>query len=645
MSLMKFSPETVRLRRIAKAHAAGEFNLHEYRQARRDVIANFSPANTDDDDTQPRFETAQLEVSQAGEIRARRVTNRLLWVGMFALLLVVVFATRAFAAVEIPPVAERDPNPVTSPRLAVERVELRNFEPLPGVTADSIQAVIEGKLLEVRSRNAPGEHGFTSLELEELGRFLNALGAHETTELSARDAADLSALISEQKKRRGLSMIEIEEVAGAVQALYREAGYFLAVAFVPVQAVVGAVVDVEVLPGVLGEISVQGGKNSRLARRFADLQGKPLTKSVISTRLYAINQASGVRAQASFEPGENVGETRLNIELDERRSWAARLGLDNYGDEATGENRLLVATTWLNPTGRGDSVDLGLLMSVDPANQVYGSAEYRTPLKGQFRFRGRVANNDFTAEESIEIDGEGLLLDLAIERSMHRDRVRSMAVELAMSWHDLDWEDNLGNPSIRQQASFVTGTLNMHRIWDRSKVAARAKLYADAGRIAGDKFAGQESTFWNAGVDLFAWRPIDIAALPGTQKLSLRLLGQVSDSQLPSTRRLGFGGVAGARGFRRSVYLADEGALFSIDLRTPLPLGEFAVFADTAYGRTRNEQRPTWGHLSSVGVAWDYAINRHLMSRLSWALPVTAKGTGGLNDDGPQLFWSLQYAP
>ena len=104
MSLMKFSPETVRLRRIAKAHAAGEFSLHEYRQARRDVIANFSPANTDDDDTQPRFETPQLEVSQAGEIGARRVTNRLLWVGMFALLLVAVFATRAFAAVEIPPV-------------------------------------------------------------------------------------------------------------------------------------------------------------------------------------------------------------------------------------------------------------------------------------------------------------------------------------------------------------------------------------------------------------------------------------------------------------------------------------------------------------------------------------------------------------
>ena len=40
MSLMKLAPETVRLRRVAKAHAMGEFSMAEYRQARREVIDN-----------------------------------------------------------------------------------------------------------------------------------------------------------------------------------------------------------------------------------------------------------------------------------------------------------------------------------------------------------------------------------------------------------------------------------------------------------------------------------------------------------------------------------------------------------------------------------------------------------------------------
>jgi hypothetical protein len=247
MSLMKLSPETVRLRRIAKAHAAGEFSLHEYRQARRDVITNFCPVNLHDDDTQPRWETPQPGVTPAAKIRKRRITGRLLVLCMFVLLLVALFATRAFAAVEIPPVAERDPNPLTSNRIAIEHVEVRNFEVLPGITADAVDAVIAEKLIEVLRRHALGEHGFTNLELAELGRFLNALGAHDTTtELSGRDAADLTALISEQKKRRGLSILELEEVAPALQAHYRETGYFLAVALVPAQVVVDAAVVFEV---------------------------------------------------------------------------------------------------------------------------------------------------------------------------------------------------------------------------------------------------------------------------------------------------------------------------------------------------------------------------------------------------------------
>ena len=42
MSLLTLSPESTRLRRVAKAHAAGEISLHEYREARRQVIRKFA---------------------------------------------------------------------------------------------------------------------------------------------------------------------------------------------------------------------------------------------------------------------------------------------------------------------------------------------------------------------------------------------------------------------------------------------------------------------------------------------------------------------------------------------------------------------------------------------------------------------------
>ena len=361
MSLMKLSPESVRLRRIAKAYAAGEFSMLEYRQARRDVIANYVTQSLDDDDTQPRWDTPTIKLAdhlqssqdmqsaQVNQITQRKVNSPILWLAMFALLCIAVFASRTFAATDIPPVAERNPNPVTSERLAVEEIGMRDYGVLPGITAESVQSVIDAKLEEIRERNAAAEHGFTNPELAELGRLLKALGVHEkNSELSQRDTADLTALIREQKNRRGLSIFELEEVAAAAQAHFRENGYFLAVAFVPAQSVTDGTVALAVLPGVLGEVSVQGGRKSIVARRFQDLIGKPLTQRVISTRLYSINQASGVSAQASFEPGARVGETRLNIELNEKRSWAGRVALDNYGDEHTGETRLFLEASWLN---------------------------------------------------------------------------------------------------------------------------------------------------------------------------------------------------------------------------------------------------------------------------------------------------------
>ena len=74
MTLMKLSPETVRLRRVSKAHALGEFSMAEYRQARREVIDNFEPHRPDEDDTQPRVEAPQENGSRAAashrELRA-----------------------------------------------------------------------------------------------------------------------------------------------------------------------------------------------------------------------------------------------------------------------------------------------------------------------------------------------------------------------------------------------------------------------------------------------------------------------------------------------------------------------------------------------------------------------------------------------
>ena len=80
------------------------------------------------------------------------------------------------------------------------------------------------------------------------------------------------------------------------------------------------------------------------------------------------------------------------------------------------------------------------------------------------------------------------------------------------------------------------------------------------------------------------------------------------------------------------------------DLKTPLALGELSLFADVAYGKIRNELYPGWAHLANLGLAWDVRVGQHFLSSLSWAMPITHKASGGLEDDGAMFFWSLRYA-
>lgn len=645
MRFMKFAPEIVRLRRIARAHAAGEFSQLEYRNARREVIENFHPDHFTRDDTLRRRDignTVQLHARRREDSSKTLLTAEPGWRRRLSFVVLVVavmvIANFAFAAT-IVAVSERDPNPATSPRYQVNQVRLADFQPYPGIERKLIEAAIEETLRRVRQHNATAQHGFTQAELMEVGRFLNAAGVHSSgVELTSTDTQDLVSLIRIQKERRGVSLVQLEEIAANVQTLYRDRGYFLAVAFVPSQEVNDGVVFIRVLPGVLGSVVVSGGDSTFLTERFADVLGQPVTHQLVDERLFELNQLPGFKTQAAFEPGSEVGETRLNLNVIEQKSWSSRVWIDNHGDEATGNERITITGSWLNPRGAGDVVNVGLLASVNPRNQTYAFVEYATPLNGRDRIRAKIANNDFVSNRAVELKGDALFADIAMTRVLYRSRSQSLAVGLGINHHRLSWDDGP-----QQQVTFLDGLLSAHRVWDVQRIAVDARLAFAAGRVGNDIFAGQEEKFWRFSFDALAWTPIGLPILSGEQKLVIKLVGQMTDSQLPASLRLSAGGAEYARGFSRDTLLIDQGVIVGLDLRIGLKLGELSLFVDSAYGEGRNELQPFWGHVTSVGVGWDADINENLVSRMSWALPISAQGSGGLTDEGPRFYWSLQY--
>jgi hypothetical protein len=103
MSLLKLTPESERLRRIAKAHAAGEISRGEFRSIRSGVIDAFGQASQQDlgEATQPRWfasESTTQRFQPAAEPAVAAEPDRSVYtiVG-FAVLLIVVAAVLAGA--------------------------------------------------------------------------------------------------------------------------------------------------------------------------------------------------------------------------------------------------------------------------------------------------------------------------------------------------------------------------------------------------------------------------------------------------------------------------------------------------------------------------------------------------------------------
>ena len=650
MKLMKLAPESQRLRRMVKAFAAGELDRLEYREARRQIIDDFVPFVADDA-TQRRKEVTKRNFHPGSNLDHDHKNS---WWPKLALATVAILAIFALTANAfgtpgyIPPVAERDPDPNTSPRLEVKSIRVRLADATSGVDADEVQRVIDSTLEKIRTRHTVADHGFNADELDEIGRFLAAVGVHDAdAQLTRADVNDLKELIAGQKSRRGVSVKEIEEVTLRVQEHYRDKGYFLAVAFVPSQAVEDGSVWLEVLPGRLGSIAVDGDATQLAEAAFADLLGKPLTRRMVETKLYELNSLPGFSSQAAFVPGSNVGETQLNLQVLEAKTWSARAQVDNYGNEEAGQERVSLQFGWLNPIGRGDALDVRVMNTVDPSDQTYVSAGYRTPLISR-RYRGqiRVSNNDFSWQADPETDSDSLLIDASVSRTLSHTRARGSNLWLGAGFHDISrdgFED--------QKVHYLSLGMAAHRVWDSvnpiafaANMAVAGRTTLDLGRVSSGEVLGQESAFWRLGASGRVWWPVDLPIIGAGQKVSISAAGQFSGSHLPSTLRLGIGGVNDVRGFDPGTYMADQGVHVSLGLHFPLSVGELVWFVDMAYAVQKNDVAPTWAQLTSTGIGWDFEIIPNIASRLSWSVPLTTKGTGGLKDEGARFYWSLRLS-
>lgn len=457
---------------------------------------------------------------------------------------------------------------------------------------------------------------------------------------------------------RDVTLADLEAMATQVTALYREHGYLLAQAIVPVQTVREGVVDISVIEGRIGKVEINLDPQAPMseARVRGFLQPLQPTKVVHGAEyeraMLLLSDQPGVRVGSSLQEGAEVGTTDLTVDVNAAPRWSFVAEADNHGTKESGRFRIGGTARLASPLGIGDNLDLRAMLSNGNGMQ-YGRVAYEAPIGTQgLRVGAGLArvNYELGGEfEELGARGTADVLDVSLSYPVIRQRRQNLYVRLSADTKRLKDEFRALDFQARKRVQGI----GLGWAWERRDDWGGGGYWASAGTLyrgdlairdadlrAFDQAQGGRRT--EGGFTKLTFQVSRLqAVLPG-HSLYVALGGQTASKNLDASEKLALGGARAVRGYASGEVLVDQGWIGTIEWRwsATSELTPF-VFYDTARGRLVKNGSPfDQGDLSrslrgaGLGLSWarpgDFAINATLAWRAGTRAPVTDGGKRGV---------------
>lgn len=507
------------------------------------------------------------------------------------LVLPLLLALAAPMALATPAAPEQTADPTAGPApaagtalLAGVRVSGVGHHPDQGITPDGIQALADRTLHDIAGGPLPAEFTFAQLE----------------------------------------------QVAAAVTRAYRDAGFVVAQAIVPVQTIgEDRILELQVVEGRLGRVHVQGSERYRddvLAASMLGLVGQPLRQGPLDTAMLHARDLPGVSIRTLLQPGEQVGETDIVLVAeDSGRPWTGSVAISNHGTDATGRYRAEASVSAYNTFGAGDVFSASVGYGIDPADSWQGAFSFSLPSR---RVSGLVGVLGLSRSH-MELNS-GPFAPLGINGPTTFSHVGA-------DWKFINRPDLQVHASGRliREESRLDGlgmTLSRHR-FDVFEAGFSLRHVDQARRgINALQFSLRQSVHDDSDPQDWLYPAHDgdflvarvggarLQVLPANQRLYLRGSAQFTDSALVPIEQFSIGGPQSVRAFPLAGALGDRGVQATLEYQVDAP--GFAASPSPFGGRA-------WGDVLSVNVFYDWGrVSPASGNRRLGVQPVTFEGAG-----------------
>jgi hemolysin activation/secretion protein len=483
--------------------------------------------------------------------------------------------------------------------------------------------------------------------------------------------AELEPIVASYEGR-AVAAEELLELRDRLTRRYVEAGYINSGAVIPDQDVVDGVLIVRIIEGRLDEVTVRGLamlRPSFVEGRIRSSAEPALNVQALQTELQLLLADPTIdRLDARLSPGEERGESRLEVDVVEAPRFTGALRFDNDRSPSVGELQGEVEVVARSVLGFSDPLFARFAVTEGLLNPAVG---YSVPLTSddlRLRFYGEYNDAEVVEEpfDPLDIESESWTAEVGLRYPVIRtlDREVGLGVDFARR-HSRTTILGDPFPVTRDGESDVTAFRFVGDGLDRGEdqvIALRStfSLGIDALGATDDNegFPDSGQFFAWLGQAQYARRFGD----RGDQVILRSDLQLAADPLLP-LEQIAIGGLESVRGYRRNEIVRDNGVVASIEGRIPLlelpipgltgpndsPLLQFAPFADIGHGwddGDRGDAEADAETLSSVGIGLIWTPSARIAARFYYGYAlneVSDPQDESLQDEG--IHFELRVIP
>lgn len=469
-----------------------------------------------------------------------------------------------------------------------------------------------------------------------------AIGGAETINVQVPGTIKhFDAMLKNNFLARPLTKQKLVDLKQEVINYYRRWGRPVVTVEIPEQKLTSGVLEIVVIEGKLGKITVEGNKyfkDQRLIDYIRLETGGPINSDVLVTDLSWINRNPFRQVDVIYEPGELAGTTDIRLVADDRRSYRFYAGVDNTGFDETENTRIFVGSNWGNAFGLDHllSIQFTTAPKVDRFWALTGHYTIPLPWRHIWTFYGGYSH----VHGDMQIDHPGL--DNSGYSAQASTRYNWILTPRPGYLHDaifgFDYkrtDNNLefGGESVYRHSVNLTQLVlgyNGGYIGDGFSASVTAELFYSPGPWLGEQSDSDYKDVRFQAKSSYLYGRLTFAPmirLPKDFSFTMTYRGQVSSQNLLPSEQAGLGGYDSVRGYKEREVNVDNAFLVSSELRT-MPLSfigkkafkdylQFLIFLDYAIGRdVRTEQNnPKTYYLLGAGPGIRYQIASYLTFR------------------------------